>query len=148
MYIVQDWDEKSKTIVVKLHPDYIFKQIEELTHAEPDSEEDEESEEGVEEVAETDGEFVYKLSFAKASQILRPQFALCYASIQGRTFRDKHIGLLNYMQNKTLGMRDIITASSRPTHGDYLHFISREHEETLLAAAKCINDTDLMFAAQ
>ena len=151
VYIVQDWDEKSKTIVVKLHPDYIFKQIEELTHAESDDEdgeEDEESEEGVEEVAETDGDLVYKLSFAKASQILRPQFALCYASIQGRTFRDKHIGLLNYTQNRTLGMRDIITASSRPTHGDFLHFISREHEGTLLAAAACINDTDLMLAAQ
>ena len=139
----------TRSPIVKLHPDYIFKQIEEHTHAEPDDEdgeEDEESEEGVEEVAETDGEFVYKLSFAKASQILRPQFALCYASIQGRTFRDKHIGLLD-LYSRALTMRDIITATSRPTHGEFLHFISCEHAKSLRDAAERINDTDLLLAA-
>ena len=146
VYIVQDWDHKS--VVIKLHPDYVFEQIEDLAppldESESESDNDDEEQEGevpAEECSTTDGIF-YKLSFSKAAQILRPQFALCYASIQGRTFRNKHIGLLN-VWSRALGMRDIITAASRPTHGDCLHFITVRHEQDLLLRADSIKDTDL-----
>ena len=61
------------------------------------------------------------LGHNKAAEILRLQHALCYASIQGRTFRDTHIVLLDF-DNPNVSMRDIITAMSRTTNGRYLHF--------------------------
>jgi len=150
VYVVQDWDHKS--VVIKLHPDYVFEQIEDLappldeSESESDNEDDEQvSEVPAEDCSTADGIY-YKLSLSKAAQILRPQFALCYASIQGRTFRNKHVGLLN-VWSRALGMRDIITAASRPTHGDCLHFITVRHEQDLLLRADSINDTDLAEAA-
>jgi hypothetical protein len=148
VYIVQDWDERQKTITVKLHPDYIFEPIEDLMQIDSEPEEDEsdsEDDEDVEELQATE-EISYKLTFERAAQILRPQFALCYASIQGRTFRGKHIGLLN-LYSRALSMRDIITAASRPTHGNCLHFINVRHEQDLLLRADGINDTDVAEAA-
>ena len=147
VYIVQDWDEKQKTITVKLHPDYIFEPIEDLMQIEPEEDEsDSEDDEDVEELQATE-EISYKLTFERAAQILRPQFALCYASIQGRTFRNKHIGLLD-LHSRALTMRDIITATSRPTHGDYLHIISQQHIDALFSEARNVNDTDLRIAAE
>ena len=61
------------------------------------------------------------LGHNKAAEILRLQHALCYASIQGRTFRDTHIVLLD-LDNPNVPMREIITAMSRPTTGRYLRF--------------------------
>jgi hypothetical protein len=146
VYIVQDWNHKS--VVVKLRPDYVFEQIEDLTPA-PDESEGEDEEES-EQVSTTDSSTTdgihYTMTFDKAAQILRPQFALCYASIQGRTFRDKHVGLLN-LWNRSLGMRDIITAASRPTKGNCLHFITTRDEQDLMRRASGINDTDLAMAA-
>ena len=107
--------------------------------------EEQESEVPAEDSSTTDG-IHYKLSLRKAAQILRPQFALCYASIQGRTLRNKHVGLLN-VWSRALGMRDIITAASRPTHGNCLHFTTVRHEQGLLLRADGINDADLAEAA-
>ena len=69
----------------------------------------------------TENEQKIILSHTKAAEILRLQHALCDASIQGRTFRDTHIVLLD-LDNPNVSMRDIITAMSRPTSGRYLHF--------------------------
>jgi hypothetical protein len=115
--------------------------------SEPEEDEsDSEDDEDVEELQATE-EISYKLTFERAAQILRPQFALCYASIQGRTFRNKHIGLLD-LHSRALTMRDIITATSRPTHGDYLHIISQQHIDALFSEARDVNDTDLRIAAE
>jgi hypothetical protein len=147
VYIVQGWD--SKTITVKLHPDYVYEPIEDLAEmvsdGEADSEDDVDEEDADVEDLKATEEIVYKLTIERAAQILRPQFALCYASIQGRTFREKHIGLLD-LESRALTMRDIITATSRPTHGEYLHFISYEHRNTLFSEARGVNDTDLRLA--
>jgi len=146
VYIVQEWGETQRTITVKLYPDYIFEAIEDLKEVESEPEEDEPDEDEDVEELQASEEISYKLTFDKAAQILRPQFALCYASIQGRTFREKHIGLLD-LYSRALTMRDIITATSRPTHGEFLHFISCEHAKSLRDAAERINDTDLLLAA-
>ena len=69
----------------------------------------------------TEEDQYFALTHKRASEQLRLQHALCYASIQGRTFRDTHIILLD-LDNKNVTMRDLITAMSRPTHGQYLHF--------------------------
>ena len=144
VYIVQGWDERQKTITIKLHPDYVFEPIEDLNEAVSDGEAEDEEDVIVGDLKATE-EITYKLTIERAAQILRPQFALCYASIQGRTFREKHIGLLN-LESRALSMRDIITSSSRPTHGEYLHFISYMHRNALFSEAYCVNDTDLRLA--
>ncbi|MBM3300888.1 MAG: hypothetical protein FJY85_13150 [Deltaproteobacteria bacterium] len=56
---------------------------------------------------------VYDLSHKRCSELMRPQFSLVYASIQGRTLREK-ICLMDLESNK-MTVRDIITAMSRPT---------------------------------
>ena len=80
----------STNITVRLHPDY------------------------------TDYDQLFTLTLKKAAEMLRLQHALCYASIQGRTFRDTHIVLLD-VDSRNVTMRDLITAMSRPTNGRYLH---------------------------
>jgi hypothetical protein len=145
VYVVKHWD--SKSVTVQLHENYRFKKIEELkpleeeVDNEPASDDEEFEDVPVADCSTTDN-ITYKLSLKKAGQILRLQFALCYASIQGRTFRDKHIGLMRY--NGTLvNMRDIITATSRPTHSSFLHFINTEDTNQIFYAASRFNDADL-----
>jgi hypothetical protein len=84
----------------------------------------------------------YVLTHKKAASVLRPQFAICIAAIQGRTFRDVHVGLLD-LENPHMTMRDVITAMSRPTNGKYLHFVSTEEQARLLCEARKITDEDL-----
>ena len=72
----------------------------------------------------------YTVSHAKAGEIFRLQFALVYASIQGRTCQDMHIALID-LHNPHITVRDIITAMSRPTHGKYLHFV---HDDSVVLA--------------
>ena len=67
------------------------------------------------------GDQCHTLTHKRAAEMLRLQHALCYASIQGRTFTDTHVVLLD-LENPHVTMRDIITAMSRPTNGRYLHF--------------------------
>ena len=82
----------NNTITVKLHSDY------------------------------TDYDQYFTMSHKRAAEIMRLQHALSYASIQGRTFRDTHIALLD-LDSPNVTMRDLITAMSRPTNGRYLHFL-------------------------
>jgi hypothetical protein len=67
------------------------------------------------------GDLCHTLTHKRAAEMLRLQHALCYASIQGRTFTNTHVVLLD-LENPHVTMRDIITAMSRPTNGRYLHF--------------------------
>jgi hypothetical protein len=65
VYTVVDFTDKTVTVV--LHKDYT-----------PEGEPPE-----------------YVLTHKKAAAVLRLQFAICIAAIQGRTFRDTHVGLLD-----------------------------------------------------
>ena len=85
------------------------------------------------EVRRPDGTMVkkpfYKLSYKRASELLRPQHALVYASIQSRTMRNS-LGLMD-LDSKNMTTRDIITAMSRPISGADLHFVTPEQQRTL-----------------
>jgi len=74
---------------------------------------------------------LYTLSYEKASQCLRPQHALVYASIQGRTLRDKHIALLDW-QKPMFTLRHLNVAISRATHGKFVHVLHAQEERDLL----------------
>ncbi len=51
---------------------------------------------------------------------VRITHALCYASVQGLTIRDKHILLKT--RSPHLTARDLNVGMSRATHGRYVHF--------------------------
>ena len=102
VYIVESWTDTH--VKVRLHSDYIsrFKvedlRAEEAEAAEESDEENEEEDEDLEVVEvdpEPDNEHVFSLTHETAARVLRVQHALVYASIQGRTMRDKHLGLLD-----------------------------------------------------
>jgi len=155
VYVVQSWNHK--TVTVKLHEAYRGEKVT-ADDEEPDEELpiDEESDEESE--AETDSEAleedapgkttdqrsgdVYVLTLARCAELLRPQHALVYASIQGRTMRDKHIALMD-LGHQHMTMRDLITAMSRPTHGQFLHFVSEQQQAKLLGLCAGLTDEDL-----
>ena len=56
---------------------------------------------------------IYDLTHKRFSELMRPQFALVYASTQGRTL-NKQICLMD-LKNPKMTVRDLITAMSRPT---------------------------------
>jgi hypothetical protein len=68
----------------------------------------------------------FRLTYKRASELLRLQHATVYAQMQGRTFRSS-VALLD-LDNEFVTMRDIITAMGRPTTGQHLHFVSRDQE--------------------
>ena len=157
VYVVQGWDEKSVT--VKLHPDYAGKKVTVDTAAEAgeedeglaDDDEDEGEESDSDELDEEapgrvsdkrDGD-VYKLSKTRTSEILRLQHALVYASIQGRTFRQKHVGLMDLERRDFLSVRDVIVAMSRPTHGQFLHFLTEQEEDGFMTRCRTVNGDSL-----
>ena len=74
---------------------------------------------------------VYTLSLQEVSRYLRPQHALVYASIQGRTFRDEHYALLDW-HHLNFTMRHLIVSMSRATHGKFVHVLTEEQELQLL----------------
>ena len=114
VYVVKTWNDK--TITVSLHRDYLF---------------------------DAQGEAPeFAVSHRKAAEIMRLQFAICIAAIQGRTFRETHVGLMD-LANPHVTMRDLITAISRPTNGRHLHFVSAAEQRVLLRQARCITDQDL-----
>jgi hypothetical protein len=78
--------------------------------------------------------------------MMRPQHALVYASIQGRTMRDKHIALMD-LGHQHMTMRDLITATSRPTHGQFLHFVSEQQQGKLAKLCAALSDDDLRTRA-
>ena len=73
---------------------------------------------------------VYKLTYKKASELLRPQHALVYASIQGRTMKTS-VALMD-LSTPNMTMRDIITAMSRPTKGSDLHVTMAKEQKKLM----------------
>jgi hypothetical protein len=94
---------------------------------------DDDAEPGNEAVEGKEG--VYRLTHAKAAKILRLQHALVYASIQGRTMRQKHVCLLN-TEHQHFTVRHLIVAVSRATHGAFVHVAAAEQEESFLSAAR------------
>jgi hypothetical protein len=72
---------------------------------------------------------VYRLSYKRASEILRPQFGLVYASIQGRTMRGS-VALMD-LDSPNMTVRDVITAMSRPTKGEDLHFVTQKQQRDM-----------------
>ena len=99
-----------------------------------DSAEDRGSTQETLEVRQADGtvvkKTVYKLTYKRASEILRPQHALVYASIQGRTMR-RSVALMD-LDSPNMTMRDVITAMSRPTTGSDLHFVTERQQREML----------------
>ena len=96
-------------------------------------EEDEDAEDAVEEPPAKKAKKekgVYELSHKEVSKYLRPQHALVYASIQGRTLRDQHMALLDW-RKPTLTVRHLIVAMSRATHGKFVHVLNEDEEGTL-----------------
>jgi len=83
----------------------------------------------------------HTLTHAEAAKIFRPQHALVYANIQGRTMREKHICLMD-TGNAHFTVRHLIVAISRATHGKYVHVPSRDQE------AKIRQDADKMAAVR
>jgi hypothetical protein len=147
VYVVQAWDES--TITVTLHDDYKGDQIVATPVVEEVVEEGEESDDDqldVEDVGPKNGDKrtkdTYQLTHKRAGEILRLQHALVYASIQGRTMREQHIGLMD-LENEHFTMRDLITAMSRPTHGKYLHFMTPEQQAKLKSDAEKVKNVDL-----
>ena len=147
VYVVQAWDES--TITVTLHDDYKGDQIVATPVVAEVVEEGEESDDeqlDVEDVGPKNGDKrtkdTYQLTHKRAGEILRLQHALVYASIQGRTMREQHIGLMD-LENEHFTMRDLITAMSRPTHGKYLHFMTPEQQAKLKSDAEKVRNVDL-----
>ena len=146
VYVVEDFDDTFVT--VRLHEDYrpkfnvkpapeeepeLDENGEEETPSEPDDMEADDDDAPAKDAVEGK-EGVYRLTHAKAARILRLQHALVYASIQGRTMRQKHICLLN-TSHEHFTVRHLIVATSRATHGLYVHVASAEQEEQLLSEA-------------
>ena len=130
VYVVHSWTKN--TIWVRLHEDY-----RQEFDADPDS--DESSDED-DEVPTLNPEWRpalrpdqqgwkgwYTMTHAEAARVFRPQHALVYASIQGRTMREKHIALLD-TTNKNFNVRYMIVAISRATHGKYVHVPTKAQE--------------------
>ena len=161
VYVVESWD--STKVTVTLHPDYEGKKItaDAPANADPeaceneDSEEEEEKEEDADALAPEAPEKTndkregtkYVLTFHRVSEILRLQHALVYAGVQGRTFREKHVGLMDLERVEFLGVRDMIVAMSRPTHGKFLHFLTEQEEAGFMRMCRDVNGDSLRTLA-
>jgi hypothetical protein len=132
-----------------LHPDYVGERLiqdkplageEELEEdglvededAKSDKDTSEELEDAVEDKGSTQLQTpgLYKLTYKRTSEIMRPQHALVYASIQGRTMRNE-ICLMD-LDSLKMTTRDIIVAMSRPTKGADLHMMTYAQQKQLL----------------
>ena len=74
------------------------------------------------------------LTYAEASKYLRPQYALTYASIQGRTLRDKKVAVLD-LDSEFVTLRHLMVASSRVTEGRLLACATHGVQRHLVAQA-------------
>ncbi|NDD63714.1 MAG: AAA family ATPase [Acidobacteria bacterium] len=172
VYVVNGWD--NKTVHLSLHDAYrgekvtaddkpeapLPNDVEDEDKPEaplPNDVEDEEEEESDADVLEDLGEPApavpnrrcgseYHLPYGLCAAMMRPQHALVYASIQGRTMRDKHIALMD-LGHQHMTMRDLITATSRPTHGQFLHFVSEQQQGKLAQLCAALSDDDLRTRA-
>ena len=66
---------------------------------------------------------------------LRLTYALTYASIQGRTIRNKHICLLDASHPKFFTTRHLIVGVSRATHSHYVHAPTSKDEKAIMRNA-------------
>ena len=74
---------------------------------------------------------LHKLKYDEVMEMLRLQHALVHASVQGRTMRNEHIGILDcFTPNFTV--RNMIVAMSRATHGNFVHIFSSKQQRDLL----------------
>jgi len=140
VYVVESWD--AENVTVSLHQDYVGERLIEAPGAEAELEEeapsDDEALENLGDVAEDKGvskgvvgnKTLYKLTYKRASELLRPQHALVYASIQGRTIRQRSCLMDVFSPHRTV--RDIITAMSRPTKCSDLKVMSEKQQKDLL----------------
>ena len=137
VYIVQSWDGESVTVT--LHPDFIGERLFEEKPVAEDDDEDAKSDAGaleeLEDTVEDKGSVqqapgTYTLTYKRTSELLRPQHALVYASIQGRTMKNS-VCLMD-LDSPKVTMRDIITAMSRPTKGTDLHFMSYSQQKQMM----------------
>ena len=76
-----------------------------------------------------------RLTHAEVAKTMRLTYALCYASIQGRTLKDRHILLLDTMHREYLTMRHLIVGMSRATHGQFVHLPTLRDELALVKRA-------------
>ena len=76
-----------------------------------------------------------ELSHNEASMYLRLTYALTYASIQGRTIRNKNICLLDTHHRRFFTTRHLIVGVSRATHGRYVHIPTETQEKAVLQKA-------------
>jgi hypothetical protein len=146
VYVVEDFNDKFVT--VRLHEDYrpkfgvkaaqeepeLDENGEEETPSEPDDMGADDDDAPASDAVEGK-EGVYRLTHTKAAKILRLQHALVYASIQGRTMRQKRICLLN-TDHRHFTVRHLIVAVSRATHGEYVHVADVDQEQALLTLAR------------
>jgi len=77
-----------------------------------------------------------RLTHAEVSKTMRLTYALCYASIQGRTLKDRHILLLDTMHREYFTMRHLIVGVSRATHGQFVHLPTLRAEFALVKRAR------------
>jgi hypothetical protein len=87
--------------------------------------------EAMKQAAKEMNEGLYVLTHEQASEYLRMQHALVYASIQGRTMRDKHVAILDW-HRQGWSIRTLIVAMSRATHGKFVHILHADEERDLL----------------
>ena len=66
---------------------------------------------------------------------LRMSYARCYYTVQGKTYRDTHVVLLD-TSHKRFDMRKLIVGMSRATHGQFVHVATGIDEKRLLGLSK------------
>ena len=66
---------------------------------------------------------------------LRMPYARCYYTVQGKTYRDTHVVLLD-TSHKHFDMRKLIVGMSRATHGQYVHVATPVDEKRMLGLSK------------
>ena len=91
-----------------------------------------------EEQKSSQGKEVLRLTHAEVAQTMRLTYALCYASIQGRTIRNKHILLMDTMHRKFFTMRHLIVGISSVAHGQYVHLPTLKAECALVQRAESV----------
>ena len=145
VYVVDSWD--AEKITVSLHPDYHGDSIVPAKTqpdglAGPEDSDDEGLEDlgdqtemvGVELHKPNEKASVYTLTHSPFSELMRPQHALLYANIQGRTLKDRICLMDVTSPHRTV--RDIITSMSRPTRQSDLKVMSPDQQRRFMTRIK------------
>ena len=66
---------------------------------------------------------------------LRLPYARCYYTVQGKTYRNTHVVLLDTL-HKRFDMRKLVVGMSRATHGQYVHVATRADEKRMLGLSQ------------